>query len=137
MSGLPLSRRGLIGSGLAASLAPAALAGSTPALEKAVQDAVTALMRTGKTPGVSAAVIHGDTLLTGVAGKADPERGLRMAPETRLMSGSTGKTFAAATALKLVEEGRLSLDAPIAPLFADTAWYARLPNADALTLRMR
>jgi D-alanyl-D-alanine carboxypeptidase len=136
MNGLVVSRRGLVGAGLAASLAPAALAGSTPALEKAVQDAVTELLRSGKTPGISAAVIHGDTLLTGVAGKADPERGLRMSPETRLMSGSTGKTFAAATAMKLVEEGRLSLDTPIAPLFADTAWYSRLPNADALTLRM-
>lgn len=131
-----LSRRVVLGTGLAATVAPSVLAAAPPALEKAVQDAVTALMRTGKTPGVSAAVIHGDTLLTAVAGKADPERGLRMAPETRLMSGSTGKTFAAATALSLVEEGRLSLDARIAPLFADAAWYPRLPNADALTLRM-
>ena len=136
MSGPALSRRTVLGTGLAATVAPAALAGGAPALERAVQESVTALMRSGKTPGVSAAVIHGDTLLTGVAGKADPERGLRMAPDTRLMSGSTGKTFAAATALSLVEEGKLSLDAPIAPLFADTAWYARLPNADALTLRM-
>lgn len=131
-----LSRRALLGTGLAATVAPSGLAAAPPALEKAVQDAVTALMQTGKTPGVSAAVIHGDLLLTGVAGKADPERGLRMAPDTRLMGGSTGKTFAAATALSLVEEGGLSLDTPIAPLFADTAWYRRLPNADALTLRM-
>lgn len=136
MSGPTVSRRGLIGSGLAASLAPAALAEGGPALAKAVQDATTGLMRTGKTPGVSAAVIHEDTLLTAVAGKADPERGLRMSPETRLMSGSTGKTFAAATAMRLIEDGRLSLDTPIAPLFADTAWYSRLPNAEALTLRM-
>lgn len=136
MNSATLSRRAMLGSGLAATLAPAAMAATGTPLEKAVQNAVTALMRSGKTPGVSAAVIHGDTLLTAVAGKADPERGLRMAPETRLMSGSTGKTFAAATAMKLVEEGKLSLDAPIAPLFVDTAWYPRLPNADALTLRM-
>lgn len=136
MTSLAVSRRHLLGSGLAASVAHPLLAAGAPALEQAVQDAVTALMRTGKTPGVSAAVIHGNTLLTGVAGQADPERGLKMSPETRLMSGSTGKTFAAATAMKLVEEGKLSLDTPIAPLFADTAWYARLPNAEALTLRM-
>jgi D-alanyl-D-alanine carboxypeptidase len=58
-----------------------------------------------------------------------------MTPDVRLMSGSTGKTFCAATCMSLVAEGRLNLDAPIAPIFADEPWYLRLPNARALTLR--
>jgi D-alanyl-D-alanine carboxypeptidase len=135
MIGTPVSRRALLATGLAASLATPLLAREV-SLEASVADAVTTLMKSGKTPGVSAAVIHNGRLVTAVAGHADPERKLRMAPDTRLMGGSTGKTFAAVTALKLVEEGKLSLDAPLAPLFKDTAWYARLPNADALTLRM-
>jgi D-alanyl-D-alanine carboxypeptidase len=136
MSGPRLSRRVLLGSGLAATLAAPLLAAEAAAQQAALADAVSALIKTGKTPGVSAAIIRDGQLVTGVAGYADPERKLRMTPATRLMSGSTGKSFAAVTAMRLVEEGRLSLDAPIAPLFADTAWYARLPNAEALTLRM-
>jgi D-alanyl-D-alanine carboxypeptidase len=136
MNGLTVSRRALLAAGLAASLPAPLLALDAAAVDKAVGDAVTALMKGAKTPGVSAAVIHEGRLVTAVAGMADPERRLRMTPATRLMGGSTGKTFAAVTALKLVEEGRLALDAPIAPLFADTAWYKRLPNAEALTLRM-
>jgi D-alanyl-D-alanine carboxypeptidase len=56
-----------------------------------------------------------------------------MTPATRLMSGSTGKTFGAATLVSLAESGVLDLDAPIAPAFAYEAWFARLPNARALT----
>lgn len=75
-------------------------------------------------------------MITAVAGLADPQAGLAMTNSTRLMSGSTGKTFCAATLLSLAEEDILDLDAPIAPVFADEGWFGRLPNAEALTLRM-
>ncbi len=88
-------------------------------------------------PGVSAAAVLPDGRTIAVAaGLADPETGRAMTPATRLMSGSTGKTFAATTAMALVDRQLLHLDTPLAPLFADEPWYARLPNARALTLRM-
>jgi D-alanyl-D-alanine carboxypeptidase len=43
---------------------------------------------------------------------------------------SITKTFVAATALQLVDDGRLSLDEPV------QAWLPELPNADQITLRM-
>ena len=88
-------------------------------------------------PGVSVAAVMPDGRTIAVAGGlADPAKGLPMTPSTRLMSGSTGKTFAAATAMALVASGKLGLDAPIAPLFADEPWFGQLPNAKALSLRM-
>lgn len=113
-----------------------ALAGTSP--ERAAAGAfATAALATRSTPGVSAAVVTADArMVTAVAGLADPQAGLAMTPATRLMSGSTGKTFCAATLVSLAENGVLDLDAPIAPIFADEAWFARLPNARALTLRM-
>lgn len=138
-----VSRRRVIGgAGLAlaalpfaAPLASALAAGSTA--RGAARDFASAALATGTTPGVSAAVATQDArMVTAVAGLADPKAGLAMAPATRLMSGSTGKTFCAATLLSLAEDGVLDLDAPIAPVFADEPWFARLPNAKALTLRM-
>jgi len=103
----------------------------------ALADFAADVMRTRLTPGVSAAVAGNDAkLVTSVAGLADPQAGLAMRNVTRLLSGSTGKTFCAATLVSLAEDGILDLDAPLTPVFADEPWFARLPNAPALTLRL-
>ena len=98
-------------------------------------------------PGATAACAFAEGERAAVAvGLADPERGLAMEPDSRMLAGSTGKTFVSAAALQLVHEGALSLDAPLAGLFlterpskrggaAPEPWYERLPNAKALTLR--
>lgn len=106
-------------------------------IERAMQDFVRRHVGGHRAPGVSVAAVLPDGRTIAVAGGlSDPDTAKPMTPSTRLMSGSTGKTFAAATAMALVDAGKLDLDAPIAPLFADAPWYARLPNARALTLRM-
>lgn len=122
------------GSPLASALAARA---ADDNVGEAVKGFATSAFATKLTPGVSAAVATGDArLVTAVAGLADPQAGRAMTNATRLMSGSTGKTFCAATLLSLAEDGILDLDALIAPIFADESWFARLPNARALTLRM-
>jgi D-alanyl-D-alanine carboxypeptidase len=52
------------------------------------------------------------------------------------MAGSTGKTFFAAVALQLIAAGRLDLDAPISKYLGAKPWFARLPNAKDITVRM-
>jgi len=87
-------------------------------------------------PGATAAVVMPDGTLHAMAtGWADREDSIRMTPDTRMLSGSTGKSFAAAVVLALAQEGRLDLDAPLARWIGDRPWFDRLPNADALTLR--
>ena len=49
--------------------------------------------------------------------------------------GSTGKTFVAALAMLLVEDGALALDDPASKWLGDTAWFARLPNHDDIRVR--
>jgi D-alanyl-D-alanine carboxypeptidase len=88
-------------------------------------------------PGVSVAVISAaGGVRTQVAGWADPDSRRPMTSSTRLMSGSTGKTFCAATVMSLNGEGAIDLDGRLAPLFADEPWFAQLPNAASLTPRM-
>ena len=69
-------------------------------------------------------------------GIADRERNLPMTPGAVLHAGSAGKMLFAALALQLVGEGRLALDEKVFPHFSGDAWYARLPNADGITVRM-
>ena len=69
-------------------------------------------------PGVPGIVVHriaGDGSSSGqAAGIADPRTGRRLTPDATFRLASNTKTFAAATALRMVEGGQLALDAPIA-----------------------
>jgi len=87
-------------------------------------------------PGASVAWTGPDgTVHVRTTGFADPEAGLPMTAETRMLTASIGKSYVAAVALALQAEGRLDLDAPVSDLLGAQAWFARLPNHDMLTLR--
>ena len=87
-------------------------------------------------PGATAAYAWADGR-SGVAatGLADVEAGTPMTPETRMLAASIGKTFVAATAVALAEEGVLDLDAPIGRWLGDRPWFDRLPHHRRITLR--
>lgn len=53
----------------------------------------------------------------------------QMKPRDRMLAGSVGKTFAAATALQLVKEGKIGLDDRIEKYLGREPWFSRLPNA--------
>jgi D-alanyl-D-alanine carboxypeptidase len=64
-------------------------------------------------PGVFAEVRDGDRVWRGAAGVADLDTGRPAEPGMRQRVGSITKTFTAAAVLRQVEQGRISLDAPI------------------------
>ena len=86
----------------------------------------------GATLGV--ALRDGRTLAL-ATGMSDTARRIAMRPTDRLLSGSVGKTYVAAVALQLVEEGKLELDAPISRYLGGESWFTRLPNARDITVR--
>jgi D-alanyl-D-alanine carboxypeptidase len=59
-----------------------------------------------------------------------------MKPEQRMLAGSTGKTFFSALALRLVKEGKLSLDEKVSHYLGAEAWYPKVQNAETITIRM-
>ena len=69
-------------------------------------------------PGVPGIVVHriaGDGSSCGqAAGIADPRTGRQLTPDATFRLASNTKTFAAATALRMIERGELALDVPIA-----------------------
>ena len=131
-----LAGAGALTAFIAAAPARALEIGLKRAVEQACRRAVASQRAFYQTPGASAAVIlPNGALITAVNGFADPEAGLPVAPQTRFMSGSTGKTFCAATVMALVEAGRITLDQKTHEIFPDDEWYLRLPNARRLTIR--
>ena len=59
-----------------------------------------------------------------------------MKPGQRMLAGSTGKTFFASLALHLVNAGKLSLDEKVSHYLGKEAWYAKVQNAETITVRM-
>jgi len=72
---------------------------------------------------------------TFATGFADIEKKLPMQPGSRMPSGSIGKTYVAAVALSMVDDGMLDLDGRIEQWLGDEPWFDRLPNAETITLR--
>ena len=106
-------------------------------LRESLQAKLEELHGSGSFPGATFGVALADGSSYGLAvGLSDQSNGTAMRPDDRLLAGSIGKTFVSALALILVGEGRLGLDDPVGKWLGDNSWYAGLPNADELTVRM-
>src|SRR3954452_6787870 len=79
-----------------------------------LQSLIQSFVDAGDVPGVVALVAHGDDLEVAAAGSLDVEGSAPVTPDTIMRIASLTKPITAAAVMLLVEEGRLTLDAPIA-----------------------
>jgi D-alanyl-D-alanine carboxypeptidase len=87
-------------------------------------------------PGAAIGVVLKDGTAFGVVtGVSDRATRRAVTIDDLFMAGSTGKTFFAALAVEQIEAGTLDLDAPISKYLATRPWFARLPNANEITVR--
>jgi len=113
-----------------------AAAVDTAALRGRLQAKLDSVHAAGRFPGATFGVALPDGRSLGFAvGQADTVLDTPMRPDSRMLAGSVGKTFFAALALQLVDEGRLPLDARISTWLGEEEWFARLPNARDITVR--
>ena len=106
------------------------------ALKTALQLKLEEWHKAGTFPGATLGVVLANGESFGLAvGVSDRETKMAMKPDDRMLAGSTGKTFAAATALQLVKEGKINLDDKIEKYLGGEPWFARLPNAKEITVR--
>ncbi|QMW21558.1 serine hydrolase domain-containing protein [Sandaracinobacteroides saxicola] len=127
--------------GIAATPSPAAIAAPETSEASArlarFRDALDDARKTYGFPGAIAAFVLKDgssgVVAVGVEGRHDPTP---LVATARMMSGSTGKTFAAAAALRLAAQGKLDLDAPIGRYVSERPWFSKLANAAQITTRM-
>jgi len=88
-------------------------------------------------PGICVAIVLPDnTVIPLASGLADREKAIKMTTNHKLFTGSIGKTYVAALALQLIEEGKMGVDDPVKIYLGDEAWYPRIPNSDSITIRM-
>jgi D-alanyl-D-alanine carboxypeptidase len=123
---------------LAAGLAPAY--GADKDLEntrRAVKERLDALRAEAEFPGATVGFVLADGRSASVStGMADVENNIALKPLDRMLAGSIGKTYVAAVALQLVQEGKLNLDEKIGLWFGREPWFNRLANAKEITVRM-
>jgi D-alanyl-D-alanine carboxypeptidase len=93
-----------------------------------------AYVAAGRVPGISGGIAGGGQELALAAGVRTRGTEARLAPDDLLCAGSTGKTFVAALVLQLVQEGKLALTDLAGEHLGEHEWFARLPNADELTV---
>ncbi|MET0458603.1 MAG: serine hydrolase domain-containing protein [Ilumatobacteraceae bacterium] len=88
--------------------------------------------RFDRIPGVQAAILHeGDVVLSAAHGLADIESATPLTPDHRFRIASHSKTFTATAIMRLVEQGRLRLDDPVAQ------WLGGLADTPLAAVRVR
>lgn len=108
----------------------------TNALQTALQLKLNEWHKAGSFPGATLGVVlaNGESFSLAV-GFSDRDKRTPMKSTDRMLAGSVGKTFAAATALQLVQEGKVGLDDRIEKYLGSEPWFSRLPNAKDITVR--
>jgi len=105
-------------------------------LQRRFQSGLDAVCQKYELPGMTAAYSLPDgRVLAFASGVADKESGAKMTVDTRMPAGSIGKTFVAAMAVALEQDGKLSLDDKLEKWLGDEPWFGDLPNGADITLR--
>jgi D-alanyl-D-alanine carboxypeptidase len=105
-------------------------------LRPKLQAALDALHAAGTFPGMTVGIALADGTVLGLAtGFADISTKTPLKPSDRMLAGSVGKTYVAAVAMQLVHEGKLKLEDKVEAWLGQEPWFARLPNARAITVR--
>lgn len=106
------------------------------ALRQKLQARLDAWHKSAKFAGATLGVCQADGNCFALAtGFSDLEKKTPMRPEDPMLAGSVGKTYALAVALQLVAEGKIGLDDRVEKYLGRESWFARLPNARAITVR--
>jgi CubicO group peptidase (beta-lactamase class C family) len=85
--------------------------------------------------GITWSVVDGTQTSAGAEGYSNRPEARRMAPENRVHVGSVTKTFVAVGILKLVSDGRLSLDTPVEVLLPEIRFRSRWSQGDPVRVR--
>jgi serine beta-lactamase-like protein LACTB, mitochondrial len=97
-----------------------------PGKSEAVDRIIGAWLKKNAVPGASVAIaLDGEVVWSRGYGLADVENGVPAKPETIFRSASIGKPITATAAMRLVEQGKLDLDAPVeryCPAFPRKKW---------------
>ena len=106
-------------------------------LKERLQKKFDSLHTAANFPGATAGFALANGTSFGIAtGWSDRTAKVRMSPRDLMLQGSVGKTYVASVALQLVHQKKLALDDLIEKYLGREPWFAKLPNAREITVRM-
>jgi serine beta-lactamase-like protein LACTB, mitochondrial len=100
-------------------------AGLSPEQIREISRVASAALQTNQVPGLSVAVSKDNRIWSAGFGKADLEQDVPVTAQSMFRTASVAKWFTATAAMRLVEDGKLELDAPIqryCPQFPKKEW---------------
>ncbi|HEV3309543.1 MAG TPA: serine hydrolase domain-containing protein [Chloroflexota bacterium] len=95
------------------------MAVQAPSRVEELQAVVQKSMKEHRIPGAAVGIINGDEEIVEAFGVTSVDHPVPVTPETLFLIGSTTKTVTGLMAMKLVEEGKLSLDEPVRTYIPD------------------
>ncbi len=105
------------------------------ALVAACQAELDSIHAAGSFPGATVTLVLEDGREIQLAVGVTEEGGRPLTADDRMLVGSVGKTWVAALAHQLVEEGSFDYDDRVSEWFTGDDWYSRIPNAADVTIR--
>lgn len=129
-----LRQSGISSGMLLIALAAILTAGSASAGQR-IDNELAHALKEERVAGITWSVVDGTQTSTGAAGFSNRPEARRMVPENRVHVGSVTKTFIAVGVLKLVSDGRLSLDTPVEALLAGIRFRNTWSQSDPVRIR--
>lgn len=124
-----------IATALCAAWLPLSAGAQEPAWCAGFRETLAEIVAEDNLPGATAAVYHPSFgACEASAGFADARSSVPITPRHRLLAGSIGKTYVAAAAILLMQDGVLGFDQRVAEWLGDEAWFNRWPNAQTITI---
>ena len=115
---------------------PAVQKGDYGLFKKQLDDYIIRLMRKKDLRGLSIALVDDQmTVFSEGYGWADEKKKVRAAPDTAYQIGALSKIFTAMAVMKLVEKGKINLDAPISRYIPEFSIKSRFSKAKPVTAR--
>ncbi|MFD8751978.1 serine hydrolase domain-containing protein [Kitasatospora sp. NPDC059577] len=112
-----------------ATVSPGAVVPLTPAVTAQLDSTIQQVLARTAVPGISVGILTPGGTYQKSFGIADKTTGAAMDPGLFSRIGSETKTFTATAVLRLVDQGKVNLDAPI------SAYVDGVPGGDAITVR--
>lgn len=106
---------------------------SNPEISKIVDQ----LVAENDIPGLNLSIIYKDGHQENYSsGSANVELKVPLTSDHTMFSGSTGKTYAVAVLMQLVDEGKISLKDRIIDYFPEVEWLKHVPNINEIAIEM-
>ena len=121
--------------GLAISLLFSALTAGGQVNDDAVQRYIDSIHTANGFPGMSVSIVKDGKVNSYATGVSNLVTKKALTTKDLMFSGSTGKMFFALLTMRLIKEGKLSLDDKIEKYLGAKEWFARLPNANTITIK--